>query len=189
MRDLQRLARAIDAVDERIGRAVAWLALAMVLVQLVVVVLRYVFGLGWVALQESVIYMHAALFMVAAGYTLLHDGHVRCDIFHGQASPRLRALVDLLGVVVFLLPVATLILWTAWPFVVNAWAVREGSPEGSLGIPGIYLLKSLILVFAVLLILQGLALAIRSGLRLAGVDDDGGRSRAQAPAGEGAGRR
>ena len=184
MAGLRRLAGVIDALDERIGRAVAWLALAMVLVQLLVVVLRHVFGLGWVAMQESIVYMHATLFLVAAGYTLRHDGHVRCDLFHAQASPRQRALIDLFGVVAFLLPVAALILWTSWPFVANAWAVREGSPEGGLGIQGVYLLKTLIPVFAALLIVQGLALAIRSGLRLAGIED-GDRSRSQAPAGGG----
>jgi TRAP-type mannitol/chloroaromatic compound transport system permease small subunit len=167
---LQRFARAVDAANERIGRVVAWLALAMVLVQLTVVVMRYVFGLGSVKMQESIVYMHAALFMVAAGYTLLHDGHVRCDIFYGTASPRRKAAIDLLGVAVFLLPVAVLIGWLGWPYVGAAWAVREGSPEGSLGIPGVYLLKSVILLFAALLLLQGLALAVRSALRLAGIE-------------------
>jgi TRAP-type mannitol/chloroaromatic compound transport system permease small subunit len=167
---LGRFARAVDLANERIGRAVAWLALVMVLMQFTVVVMRYVFGLGSVKMQESIVYMHAAVFMVAAGYTLLHDGHVRCDIFYGDASPRRKAMVDLLGVVVFLVPVALLIGWIGWPYVAAAWAVREGSPEGSLGIPGVYLLKSVILLFAALLLLQGLALAVRSALRLAGVD-------------------
>ena len=92
--------------------------------------------------------MHATVFMVAAGYTLLHNGHVRCDIFYADASPRGRALIDLIGVLIFLLPMCALIAWVAWPYVAAAWAVREGSQEGSLGIPGVYLLKSVILVFA-----------------------------------------
>jgi TRAP-type mannitol/chloroaromatic compound transport system permease small subunit len=163
-------ARATDAVNERIGVSVAWLALFTVLVEFTVVLMRYVFGIGSVKMQESIVYMHATLFMVAAGYTLLHNGHVRCDIFYAAAPPRRKALIDLIGVLIFLLPMCALIAWVAWPYVAAAWAVREGSQEGSLGIPGVYLLKTVILVFAGLLALQGLALAARSVLRLAGVD-------------------
>lgn len=170
MRPIQGLARAIDRLNETIGVTVAWLALILVLVEFTVVLMRYVFGIGSVKMQESIVYMHAIIFMVAAGYTLLHNGHVRCDIFYAAASPRRQALIDLLGVAVFLLPMCVLIVWAAWPYVAQAWRVREGSPEGSLGIPGVYLLKSVILVFAGLVALQGLALAIHSALRLAGFE-------------------
>ena len=167
---LQRLARSIDRANEALGRTLAWLALALVLLQFAVVVLRYVFGLGSVRMQESIVYMHSSLFMVAAGYTLLHNGHVRCDIFYSAASRRTKAAIDLFGVCVFLLPMCALIAWVAWPYVAAAWAVREGSPEGSLGIPGVYLLKSVILLFAALLVLQGTALAIHSALLLVGIE-------------------
>jgi TRAP-type mannitol/chloroaromatic compound transport system permease small subunit len=167
---LQGLARAIDRLNEAIGVRVAWLALLMVLVEFTVVLMRYVFGVGSVKMQESIVYMHAIVFMVAAGYTLLHDGHVRCDIFYAAASPRRRALVNLIGVAVFLLPTCVLIAWAAWPYVTQAWAVREGSPEGSLGIPAVFLLKSIILIFAVLVALQGVALALHSALRLVGFE-------------------
>jgi len=170
MTALMHLARATDRFNDWLGRKIAWLALAMVLLQFVVVVMRYVFGLGSVKLQEGVVYLHATVFMVAAGYTLLHNGHVRCDIFYAPASPRAKAWVDLFGVVVFLLPMCALIAWIGWPYVAAAWAVREGSPEGSLGIPGVFLLKTVILVFALLLALQGLALAIHSALLLAGAE-------------------
>jgi TRAP-type mannitol/chloroaromatic compound transport system permease small subunit len=170
VRSLQGLARAIDRLNESIGVTVAWLALALVLVEFTVVLMRYVFGVGSVKMQESIVYMHATVFMVAAGYTLLHNGHVRCDIFYAAASPRRRALVDLVGVAVFLLPTCALIAWAAWPYVAQAWAVREGSPEGSLGIPAVFLLKSIILVFAGLVALQGIALALHSVLRLAGAE-------------------
>lgn len=169
LKPLELLARAIDAVNERIGRTVAWITLVMVLVQFVVVVMRYAFGIGSVGMQESIVYMHATVFLVAAAYTLLHDGHVRCDIFYVDATPKRQALVDIFGVCVFLLPMCVLVAWTAWPYVVSAWAVHEGSPEGSLGIPGVYLLKSVILVFAALVALQGLALAARSLLSFLGV--------------------
>jgi TRAP-type mannitol/chloroaromatic compound transport system permease small subunit len=164
------IARVTDAANERIGVTVAWLALFTVLVEFTVVLMRYVFGIASVKVQESIVYMHATLFMVAAGYTLLHNGHVRCDIFYAAASPRRKALIDLIGVFIFLLPMCALIAWVAWPYVAQAWSVREGSQEGSLGIPGVYLLKSVILVFAGLLALQGMALAIHSALRLAGIE-------------------
>jgi TRAP-type mannitol/chloroaromatic compound transport system permease small subunit len=141
-----------------------------VLVEFTVVLMRYVFGIGSVKMQESIVYMHATVFMVAAGYTLLHNGHVRCDIFYAAAPPRRKALIDLIGVFVFLLPMCALIAWVASPYVAAAWAVREGSPEGSLGIPGVFLLKTIILVFAGLLALQGIALALHSALRLAGAE-------------------
>jgi TRAP-type mannitol/chloroaromatic compound transport system permease small subunit len=165
------LARAIDRLNEAIGVSVAWLALAVVLVEFTVVLMRYVFGVGSVKMQESIVYMHATVFMVAAGYTLLHNGHVRCDIFYAAASPRRQALVDLIGVAIFLLPTCALIGWMAWPYVAQSWAVLEGSPEGSLGIPGVFVLKSIILVFAALMALQGIALALHSALRLAGFED------------------
>ena len=170
MRLLLLIARATDAANERIGVTVAWLALFTVLVEFTVVLMRYVFGVGSVKMQESIVYMHATLFMVAAGYTLLHNGHVRCDIFYAAAAPRRKALIDLIGVAIFLLPTCALIGWVAWPYVAAAWAVREGSPEGSLGIPGVYLLKSIILVFAGLVALQGVAMAVHAALRLAAVE-------------------
>lgn len=180
MKALQLVARVIDTINDRIGRTVAWLALLMVLTQFVVVVLRYVFGIGSVVMQESIVHMHATLFLVVAGYTLLCNGHVRCDIFYAEATPKRKALVDFFGVFVFLLPMCALIAWTAWPYVASAWAVHEGSPEGGLGIPGVYLLKSTILVFAVLVALQGLALAVHSLLSLCGVETKPGAHEASA---------
>ena len=170
MSPLLRFARAIDRGNEMLGRTIAWLALFLVLLQFVVVVMRYVFGLGSVKMQESIVYMHATIFMVAAGYTLLHNGHVRCDIFYASASPRAKAAIDLFGVFAFLMPMCALIAWAAWPYVAASWAVREGSPEGSLGLPAVFLLKSVILVFAGLLSLQALSLAIHSALLLAGIE-------------------
>jgi len=167
MPSLARVIGAIDAVNQRAGAAVAWLALAMVLVQFAVVLLRYVFGLSFLMMQESITYMHATLFMVGAGFTLLHDQHVRVDIFYRAASLRRKAWVDLLGVVVFLWPVCALIAAYGWPYVAKAWAVREGSVESS-GIPAVYLLKTVILVFAALMALQGLSLALKAFLRLRG---------------------
>ncbi len=159
--------RFVDGLNERIGRTVSWIALAMVLVQFLVVGMRYVFGIGSVFLQESVIYMHGTLFMVGAAYTLVHNGHVRVDIFYREASPRRKAMVNFVGVFLFLLPITFLVWIVSEPYVAQSWAIREGSKETS-GIQGLFLLKSMILVFAALMSLQGLALAARSVLTLLG---------------------
>jgi TRAP-type mannitol/chloroaromatic compound transport system permease small subunit len=148
----------IDRINGAVGRTVAWCALALVAVQFVAVVLRYVFGVGWIWVEESIVYIHATLFMAGAAYTLLHEGHVRVDIFYAEASARQRAWVDLLGTVGFLWPVAGLLLGKAGPYVTASWAVLEGSPDTS-GIPAVFLLKSLLLVFAGLIALQGLSMA------------------------------
>lgn len=170
MQVLRSFSATIDGLNEGVGRAVAWLALLMVLTQFVVVLMRYVFGVGSIWMQESVVYMHGLLFMAGAGYTLLHDGHVRLDVFYREADARARAKVDIAGVLLFLLPVCALIFIHAWPYVAKSWAVREGSPETS-GIQGVFLLKTVILVFAVLIGLQGLSLAMRSALVLAGAGE------------------
>jgi len=164
---LASLARAIDAINERIGRTIAWAALAMVLVQFTVVVMRYVFGIGSILMQESVIYLHAILFLIGSGYTLLHDGHVRLDIFYRDASVRTKALVDLWGSIGLLIPVTVLIWWFSWPYVAGSWEVLEGSRETS-GIHAVFLLKTVILVFAALMFVQGISVLARSILTLKG---------------------
>lgn len=169
MTSLREFAQFVDGLNERIGRTLAWLTLGMVLVQFMVVVMRYVFGIGSVIMQEAIVYMHVCVFLGGAAYTLLHNGHVRCDIFYSGATARTRALVDLIGVFLFLLPMCIMIFWVAWPYVANAWAVLEDSPEGRLGIPAVFLLKTVILVFAVLLGLQAISMATHAGLRLAGL--------------------
>ena len=179
MRALASLARGIDAINETIGRTISWLALGMVLVQVLVVVMRYVFGLSVLMMQESIWYMHATVFLVAAGYTLLHNGHVRVDILYGNVGPIAKARIDLLGVIFILLPLCVMIWWVSWPYVMAAWAVREGSVEIS-GIPGVYLLKTCMLVFAGGLAIQGVSLAIKSWFTLKGIDggiavDDSGQ--------------
>jgi TRAP-type mannitol/chloroaromatic compound transport system permease small subunit len=165
---LASLARAIDAFNERVGRITAWAALIMVMVQFVVVVMRYVFGIGALEMQESIIYMHSILFLVGAGYTLLHGGHVRVDVFYQGASTKTKAWVDLLGVIFLLIPVCALVWWASYPYVSNSWRVLEGSVETS-GIPAVFLLKTLILVFSVLVAIQGVSLAIRSAMTIMGV--------------------
>lgn len=164
---LAPVARVIDRINEALGRAVSWTALALVAIQFLAVVLRYVFGAGWIWVEESIVYLHATLFMAGSAYTLLHEGHVRVDVFYRDASTRDRAWVDLLGTVFLLWPVCGLIVVKAWPYVSLSWAILEKSQETS-GIPAIFLLKSLILVFAVMMIVQGISMAAWAALELAG---------------------
>lgn len=158
---LARIAPPIEAFVRAVGRLSIVLVLAMAAIQFSTVILRYVFGLNFIAVQESVTYLHGAVFLLAGGYALLTDDHVRVDIFYRDASPRRRALLDLAGFYLFLLPFCLVALWAAAPYVANSWAVREGSVEQS-GIRGVYLLKSLIPIYLTLLALAGLALASRA---------------------------
>jgi TRAP-type mannitol/chloroaromatic compound transport system permease small subunit len=137
----------------------------MVLVTFAVVVLRYLFDLGWIAMQESVTYMHATVFMLAAAYTLKGDGHVRVDIFYRRFGVRGRAVIDLIGSLLLLLPVMGFIFLMSWDYVMESWRVMEGSREAG-GLPFVYLLKSLIPLMAALFIVQGSAVIIRSLLTL-----------------------
>ena len=167
MEALRTFVRAVDQINEAVGRAVAWLTLAMVLIAFAVVILRYVYAVGWVWLQESYVWLHGVVFMLGAGYTLLHDGHVRVDIFYRPAGPRAKALVDLLGALLLLLPTVGLIVLVSGGYVVDSWLRLEQSREAG-GLPALFLLKSVILLFCGLLGLQGLALAARSLLVLRG---------------------
>lgn len=167
MTALLSICRALEAVNSAIGRTVAWLALFMVLVQFGLVLMRYVFGTGSLFMQESIIYAHAILFTMAAAWTLADDKHVRVDIFYGSATPRRQAMIDLAGVVVFLLPMCYLVWSVGYPYVARSWAVLEGSRETS-GIPAIFLLKTFILLFAVTLAFQGLVMAVRAVALLTG---------------------
>ncbi len=157
------LATAIDKLNRSIGRITAWLTLAMVLVTFCVVVLRYLFDTGWIWLQESVTWMHAAVFMLAAAYTLADDQHVRVDIFYRDMSKRGRALVNALGTALFLLPLTVFIIWASWDYVGLSWEIGETSREaGGMVFPFPSIVKSFIPASAFLLLLQGIAMEIRN---------------------------
>ena len=155
-----RIADALDAVNRSLGAGLKWLAVAMVLIQFAIVIGRFVFGVNSIAVQESVLYLHATLFMLAAGYTLQVDKHVRVDVFYAKASPERRRLIDLCGHLFLLMPAMLALIWWSWPSVRNAWKILEG-PISVGGIKGVFLLKTLIPVFAGLILLQSLALVLR----------------------------
>ena len=155
-----RVADALDGINRGLAHVIRWLALLMVLVQFAIVVGRYVFGVNSIAAQESVLYMHSALFMLAAGYTLLVDKHVRVDVFFAGLSPAGQRRVDVFGHLFLLMPSMTALLYWSWPSVRNSWSILEG-PLAVGGIEAVFLLKSLIPAFCVLVMLQSLSLLIR----------------------------
>lgn len=157
---MQRLADFLDSIARVTASIVCWLALLMVLVQFGIVVGRYVFGINSIAAQESVLYMHAALFMLGAGYTLLVDKHVRVDVFYAKASAATRRRIDIFGHLLLLMPSMLALAYWSWPSVRNSWKILEG-PISVGGIEAVFLLKSLIPAFCVLVILQSLSLLIR----------------------------
>ena len=170
---LGRFADAVDCLNGAVGRWTSWLVLAMALATFAVAILRYVFSFGFVWLQESYVWMHGIVFMVGAGYALLADAHVRVDILYRPFGQRYKAWVDLVGSLLLLLPMVAVAAWSSWPYVATSWERLETSREAD-GLPGLFVLKSFLIVFCVLLALQGLALAARSLLALTG--RDGGKS-------------
>lgn len=157
------MSKFLDAFSIRVGHAVSWLTLLMVIVTFVIVVLRYVFGTGLIWLQESVTWMHAAVFMLGAAYTLQREEHVRVDIFYRKMSEQQRAWVNLLGVLVFIFPICAFFVYQSIDYVAASWSLREVSRNsGGLSYPAVPLLKSVLVIMPVAVALQGLALLLRA---------------------------
>ena len=153
----------VDRISVLTGKAAAWLTLFMVVITFVVVVMRYAFDAGLIWLQESVIWMHAVVFMLGAAYTLQQEDHVRVDVFYRTMSAKRRALVDLVGVIIFLFPLCAFLGWKSLDFVAASWKLREASREsGGLPYPLIPLLKTVLIVMPAAVALQGLSLLLRS---------------------------
>jgi TRAP-type mannitol/chloroaromatic compound transport system permease small subunit len=151
----------INTLNEWVGKTISWLTLLMVLTTFIIVILRYIFDTGWIAMQESVAYMHAFVFMLGAAYTLKHNAHVRVDILYQQCSNEGKAWIDCLGTLFLLLPVTIFIIWSSWEYVSDSWKIQESS-RNSGGLPGVFLLKTTILLMAGLLILQSIALFLEN---------------------------
>ncbi len=153
--------RIINLINKLIGETVSWLTLFMVLITFLVVVLRYGFNIGFIWMQESVRFMYAAVFLLCAGYTLLKDKHVRVDVLYLNLSERSKAIVDLLGSVFLLLPVCFVIFYYSWSYVINSWQQMEGSIEER-GLHLVFIMKTFIWLFAILVSMQSLATIINS---------------------------
>ena len=152
-----------DSISSATGKVTAWLTLLMVLVTTIIVIMRYAFDAGFIWLQEIVIWMHAVVFMVGAAYTLLHEDHVRVDIFYRTMPPRRRAVVDLVGTVVFLLPLCGFLAYQAYDFAAVSWSIQETSREpGGLPYPMIPILKSVVVAMPIAVALQGVSLLLRA---------------------------
>ena len=158
---LAKLIRHINALNEFIGQSIAWCLLAMVSITFLNVVLRYGFSIGSIAAQESVIYLHAFVFMLALAYTFKHDAHVRVDVFYAKFSHKKKAWVDLIGTLTLLLPFCFYVGFMSWEYTHNAWKLLEGSAEAG-GLPFVYILKTLIPIMPLLLALQGISVVLTS---------------------------
>lgn len=157
------MSRFLDGLSIKIGHAVSWLTLLMVLVTFLIVVMRYVFGAGLIWLQESLTWMHAAVFMLGAAYTLQQEEHVRVDIFYSRMPDRQRAWVNLFGVLFFIFPMCAFFIYESLGYVAASWSIREVSRNsGGLPYPFVPLLKSVLVIMPVAVALQGLSLLLRS---------------------------
>jgi len=154
-------ARGLEAFNEYLGRLIAWLTLGTVLMCFAVVVMRYAFNTGVIWMQESYVWMHAIVFLAGAGFTFVHGGHVRVDIFYATMSERRKAAVDLFGTLVFLAPWIYVVATRGYSFIIRSWRIGEPSPQPG-GIEYLYLLKTVIWVFCAVIALQGLAVLLRS---------------------------
>lgn len=159
MKTLLLFARLIDALTERVGRAALWIVLVATLISAGNALARYAAGASSNAWLEIQWYLFGAMFLLAAGYTLKHNGHVRIDIFYNRLGPRGQAWIDLAGGLLFLLPMAGLLVWLSWPMFHEAWVTHEMSPDAG-GLPR-WPVKLLLPVGFALLALQGVAEVIK----------------------------
>ncbi|MGJ8694092.1 MAG: TRAP transporter small permease subunit [Thalassotalea sp.] len=160
-----KLISLLENFTEKVGKITAWLTLVMVLLSFLIVLLRYGFNIGSIAMQESVLYLHALVFMLGSAYTLKHEGHVRVDIFYQKMSPKNKALVDLFGALFLLLPVCLFIFIVSFDYVAQSWAIQEQSSEAG-GLAFVYLNKTLLLLMPISLIIQGVCEVIRQVLKI-----------------------
>jgi len=157
--------KALDNFSLFVGKSIAWLTLFMVLFSVINVLASWLFNTSWIWLRESVTWMHGANFLLAAAYTLNHQGHVRVDIFYSKMSRQKQALVDFVGTLLLLLPTSLFIAWASWPAFLLSWRVGEVSSEAG-GLPAIYILKSFLLLMPILLILEAINQLIKSVMQM-----------------------
>ena len=170
MNQLLGLSRAIDALNERVGKLSYWLILVAVLISAGNAVVRYTFDMSSNAWLEIQWYLFSAVFLFCAGYTLLHNQHVRIDIVAGQFSRRTQTWIEIFGTIFFLLPMATLILWLSWPLFVDAW--RSGEVSSNVGGLSVWPARLMLPIGFALLVLQGFSELIKRIAFLRGLIPD-----------------
>jgi TRAP-type mannitol/chloroaromatic compound transport system permease small subunit len=166
---MKTIARFIDRINQWVGNGVAWVTLGLVLVVFVDVVMRYLLNASFVFTQELEWHLFGFIFLIGAGYTLLHDGHVRVDIIYQRLGIKGRAWTNLLGVIFFLIPGCIMVISTSWQFAANSFSMMEGSPDPG-GIPFRFIIKGCIPVGFTLLLLQGISLGLHSFMQILGVE-------------------
>jgi TRAP-type mannitol/chloroaromatic compound transport system permease small subunit len=159
----------VDTLNEKIGRGITWLSTFLVLVVCYDVFTRYVLKESSVAIQELEWHLFALLFLIAAAYTLKHDRHVRVDVFYAKFSVKLKAWINFLGSLVFLIPFTMVSILASQKFVINSFVIGEKSPDPG-GLPARYILKAAIPAGFFLLLLQAFSLAFKSLLSLLNKD-------------------
>ena len=162
---MKNLSAFLNIVNRYAGYLCAFLVVLMVVNVFLVVILRYLFGISFIWMQETYVWMHAYIFMVGAGFTYLNDDHVRIDIIYRSSSKLYKAIVDLVGNIFLLLPFLYIIWSYSFPFVLKSWQMNEVSREAG-GLTMIYLLKLAILIFAFLLFIQVVSKIINNFLNL-----------------------
>jgi TRAP-type mannitol/chloroaromatic compound transport system permease small subunit len=168
---LIRISSLFDKINEFVGKNISWFIILMVIVQLAIVMSRYIYGIGFLKLQELLIYLHGSLFTLAAGYTLLKDEHVRVDLIYREASQKYKSLINIFGSLIFLIPFCLLTFSTSLPYVRRSWKILEGSPETS-GLNAVFILKTVLIIFPILLLLQSFSIIIRSSVSLIRKEND-----------------
>ena len=168
---LIKISSLFDKINEFVGKNISWFIILMVVVQLAIVMSRYIYGIGFLKLQELLIYLHGSLFTLAAGYTLLKDEHVRVDLIYREASQKYKSLINIFGSLVFLIPFCLLTFSTSLPYVRRSWKILEGSPETS-GLNAVFILKTVLIIFPILLLLQSFSIIIRSSVSLIRKEND-----------------
>tara|TARA_B110000305_G_C19270592_1_gene554262 strand:+ start:208 stop:723 length:516 start_codon:yes stop_codon:yes gene_type:complete len=168
---LIKISSLFDKINEFVGKNISWFIILMVIVQLAIVMSRYIYGIGFLKLQELLIYLHGSLFTLAAGYTLLKDEHVRVDLIYREASQKYKSLINIFGTLIFLIPFCLLTFSTSLPYVRRSWKILEGSPETS-GLNAVFILKTVLIIFPILLLLQSFSIIIRSSVSLIRKEND-----------------
>ncbi len=168
---LIKISSLFDKINEVIGKNISWFIILMVIVQLAIVMSRYIYGIGFLKLQELLVYLHGSLFTLAAGYTLLKDEHVRVDLIYREASRKYKSLINIFGSLIFLIPFCLLTFSTSLPYVRRSWKIFEGSPETS-GLNAVFILKTVLIIFPILLLLQSFSIIFKNLVSLIRKEND-----------------